>query len=69
MLDSPNQLRELLSHSGTRLLDVWTDQIWQASLLHVVGRKYRFIRLSIQLLGVALAFTVMVVIATMVRVC
>lgn len=62
MLDSPGQLRELLIHPGTRLLDVWTDQIWQASL--IVGRKYRFIRWSIRLLGVALAFTVIVVIAT-----
>jgi hypothetical protein len=65
MLDSPVQLRELLTHSGTRLLDVWTDQIWQASL--TVGRKYRFIRWSIRLLGVALAFTVIMVIATTVR--
>ena len=65
MLDSPGQLRELLSHSGIRLLDVWTDQIWQSSL--IVGRKYRFIRWSIRLLGVALAFTIIVVIATTVR--
>jgi Family of unknown function (DUF5706) len=65
LLDSPGQLRELLTHSGTRLLDVWTDQIWQASL--IVGRKYRFIRWSIRLLGVASAFTVIVVIATAVR--
>jgi pycsar effector protein len=65
MLDSPGQLRVLLSQPDTRLLDVWTDQIWQASL--IVGHKYRFIRWSIRLLGVALAFAVGVVIVTTAR--
>ncbi len=65
MLDSPGQLHELLSDSSTKILDVWIDQIWQASI--IVGRKYRFIRWSIRLLSVALAFAVILVVATAVR--
>ncbi len=64
-LDSPSQLRGLLTDSGTRLLDVWIDQIWQTSA--IVSRKYRFVRWSVRLLGVALAFTMVVVVATTIR--
>ncbi len=65
MLDSPGQLRDLLSDSRTRLLDVWTDQIWQTSA--IAGRKYRFIRWAIRLVGVALLFTIITVIVITVR--
>ena len=65
MLDSLGQLRDLLSDSHTRLLDVWTDQIWQMSA--IVDRKYRFIRWAICLVGVALLVTIIMVIAITVR--
>ncbi len=60
---SPRQLRSLLSESGIRLLDVWIDQIWQTSA--IVSRKYRFVRWSVRLLGVALALAgVLIIVAT-----
>jgi pycsar effector protein len=65
MLDTPGQLRRLLTDSSTHILDVWTDQIWQTSV--IVGRKYRFIRWSVWLLGVALALAVIVVVAAKLR--
>jgi hypothetical protein len=64
-LDSPSQLRGLLSESGTRLVDVWIDQIWQTSA--IVSRKYRFVRWSVRLLGVALALAVVSVVVTTIR--
>lgn len=60
-LDSPSQLHGLLSESSNHVLDLWIDQIWQISA--IVGRKYRFIRWSMRLLGVALALAVIVVVA------
>lgn len=60
-LGSPIHLRSLLSESGTELLDVWIDQIWQTSIL--VSRKYLFVRWSVRLLGVALTLTVVTVVA------
>ncbi len=63
-LESPIQLHRLLSESGIRLLDVWIDQIWQISAL--VSRKYGFVRWSVRLLAVALALTVVTVVATLV---
>lgn len=65
MLESPGQLHTLLSRPDTRLLDVWIDQIWQAS--RIVGQKYRFIRWSIRLLGAASAVGISVVIVTTVQ--
>jgi hypothetical protein len=65
MLDSPKHLRELLSGSSAQLLDVWIDQIWQTSM--IVGRKYRFIRWYMRLLGMALALAVILVVAVTLR--
>jgi len=62
---SPRQLRSLLSESGTQLLDVWIDQIWQTSA--IVSRKYRFVRWSVRLLGVALALAVVSIIMATIR--
>jgi hypothetical protein len=62
---SPRQLRSLLSESGTRLLDVWIDQIWQTSA--IVSRKYRFVRWSVRLLGMALALAVVSIIVATIR--
>jgi hypothetical protein len=64
-LGSPNELRSLLSESGTKLLDVWIDQIWQTSA--IVSRKYRFVRWSVRLLGVALALAVVSIIVATIR--
>lgn len=61
-LDSPIQLRSLLSESGTKLLDVWIDQIWQTSAL--VSRKYQCVRWSVRLLAVALALTIVALVVT-----
>jgi hypothetical protein len=60
-LDSPVQLRSLLSMPGTQLLDIWIDQIWQTSAL--VSRKYLFVRWSLRLLAAALALMVVTVVA------
>jgi Pycsar effector protein len=64
-LDSPAQLRELLAGSGAQLTDIWIDQVWQTSL--IVSRKYRLVRWSVRLLGVALALAVIVVIGAAAR--
>lgn len=60
-LDSPNELRDRLTQPGAQLLDFWVDQIWQTSA--IVSRKYRFVRWSVCLLGLALALAVVVVVA------
>lgn len=61
-LESSSQLRRLLSEPGIQILDVWIDQIWQTSA--IVSRKYRFVRWSVCLLGVALGLAVLLVVAT-----
>jgi hypothetical protein len=60
-LGSVDQLRALLTEPGTQPVDVWIDQVWHIS--RVVARKYRFVRGSVVLLGVALALAFVVVIA------
>jgi hypothetical protein len=61
-LDSPIQLRTMLSESGTQLLDVWIDQIWQTSAL--VSHKYQCVRWSVRLLAVALALAIVALVVT-----
>jgi Family of unknown function (DUF5706) len=51
-LDSPGQLRGLLSDPGTQLLDVWVDQIWRISA--IANRKFQLLRWAVTLLGTAL---------------
>lgn len=57
-LESPAELRRLLSHRSTTIFDIWIDQAWQTSL--IARRKYRLVCWSIRLLGCALFFIVVV---------
>lgn len=57
-LESPAELRRLLTHHSTTVFDVWIDQAWQTSL--IARQKYRLVCWSIRLLGCALFFTVVV---------
>jgi hypothetical protein len=60
-LDSPGQLRGLLSAPGTQLLDAWVDQIWRISV--IATRKFQLLRWAVNLLGTALVLGLVVVAA------
>jgi hypothetical protein len=59
-LDSLDQLQTLLTSPGTRLIDVWIDQIWQMSA--IVSRKYRLVRWSVRFLAAVLSLAIIVLI-------
>ena len=64
-LDSPAELRGILSQPDVQLSEIWIDQVWQMS--KIVSRKYRLVRWAVWLLGAALALGAIVLIEATVR--